>query len=153
MRIIYRLILGGVYFVLMASITYAQDIRKEPLQVAHNFFAALEKGDSTSFRALFVPNAMVYTVREKDGLPVVGSRSPFKDSFRPGTVIKERMKATGVEARVHGQMAVLWVPYNLWVNDVFSHCGIDVFTLVNTTEGWRIASLSYSIEKEGCEIP
>lgn len=131
--------------------SYAQSQEKAALQVAEDFFEALEKGDTTTFYGLFSPKAMVYTVREANGQPVLGSRSPFSDKFRPGTVIKERMKDTGVEVHVHGRMAVVWAPYNLWVNNVFSHCGVDVFTLIKADAGWKIASLSYTIEKEGCE--
>lgn len=131
----------------------AQDEEKAALQVAHDFFDALEKGDSTAFQSLFLPKAMVYTVRENNGVPALGSRSPFSDKFRKGTVVKERMKAQGVEVHVHGRMAVVWAPYDLWVNDVYSHCGIDVFTLIKAEAGWKIASLSYTIEKEGCDTP
>ena len=114
---------------------------------------AIGQGDTTAFRSLFLPNAMIYTVREKDGQPVTAGRSPFTDTFRPGTVIKEEMKGTGVDVQVHGNMAQVWAPYNLWVNGTFSHCGIDVFTLIKNSRGWRIATVSYTIEKEGCEVP
>ncbi|HEV7351180.1 nuclear transport factor 2 family protein [Telluribacter sp.] len=147
------LILTFLYGLSLSGSAYAQDARKEALQVAHDLFAAMEKSDTTAFRKLFLPDAMVYTVREKEGQPILASRSPFTDKFRPGTVIKERMKATGVEVQVQGRMAVVWAPYDLWVNDVFSHCGVDVFTLIKTSEGWRIASLSYTLEQKGCEVP
>jgi hypothetical protein len=133
--------------------SFAQNQGDKALQVAHDFFDALEKGDSTTFRSLFLPTAMVYTIRESNGKPALGNRSPFSDKFRPGIVIKERMKSNGVEVHVHGRMAVVWAPYNLWINDVFSHCGIDVFTLIKVDTGWKITSLSYTIEKEGCDYP
>ncbi len=139
-------------FVILGTSGYAQSEKQEVLQVAQSFFDALEQGDTTAFRAIFLPNAMIYTVREKEGQVVMASRSPFTDTFRAGSVIKERMKDTGVEVQVHGNMAQVWAPYNLWVNDVFSHCGVDVFTLIKTTSGWRIAALSYTIEKDGCDL-
>lgn len=111
---------------------------------------AIEQGDTTAFRALFMPNAMIYTVREKNGEVVSTSRSPFTDTFRADTKIKERMKDRGVEVQVHDNIAQVWAPYDLWVNSTFSHCGIDVFTLIKTALGWRIAALSYTIEKTGC---
>ncbi|GHB72643.1 nuclear transport factor 2 family protein [Persicitalea jodogahamensis] len=140
-------------FLTVQEHTYAQSEKQEVLQVAQAFFDALEQGDTTAFRAVFLSNAMIYTVREKDGQVVTASRSPFTDTFRAGTAIKERMKDVGVEVQVHGNMAQVWAPYNLWVNDVFSHCGVDVFTLIKTTPGWRIAALSYTIEKDGCDLP
>jgi hypothetical protein len=45
---------------------------------------------------------------------------------------------------------VVWGSYNLWINDKFSHCGVDAFTLLKTDSGWKISSLSYSKETEGC---
>jgi hypothetical protein len=128
----------------------AQSPEKEVLRIAQGLLDAIGQSDTTAFRSLFLPGGMIYTVRQKDGQPVAASRSPFKDTFRPGTVIREVMKDTGVEVKVHGHMAQVWAPYDLWVNDVFSHCGVDVFTLIKTPQGWRIASLSYTIEKEGC---
>lgn len=133
--------------------SYAQNEKMEVLEVAQHLLDAIEKGDTTAFRSLFLPNAMIYTVREKEGQPATASRSPFTDTFRAGTKIKERMKDKGVEVQVHGNIAQAWAPYNLWVNDKFSHCGVDVFTLLKTTAGWRIAVLSYTIEKEGCDLP
>lgn len=143
----------GIGFFIVGSPARAQDSRKEALRVAQELLDAIGKGDTAAFRSLFLPNAMIYTVREKDGQPVTASRSPFTDTFRPGTVIKEEMKDRGVEVQVHGDMAQVWAPYNLWVNGTFSHCGVDVFTLLKTSRGWRIASLSYTIEKGGCEVP
>ncbi len=131
----------------------AQNEKMEVLQVAQNLLDAIEKGDTTSFRAVFLPNAMIYTVRQKDGQPISANRSPFTDTFRADAKIKERMKNKGVEVQVHGNIAQVWAPYNLWINDKFSHCGIDVFTLLKTASGWRIAALSYTIEKEGCDLP
>jgi hypothetical protein len=131
----------------------AQNEEKEALLVAQGLLNAINESDTAAFRRLFLPGAMIYTVREKDGQPVAASRSPFKDTFRRGTVIREVMIDTGVKVLVHGHMAQVWAPYNLWVNDVFSHCGIDVFTLIKTPQGWRVATLSYTIEKEGCGAP
>lgn len=145
-------ILGLTIFSTAHSVR-AQNSEKEALAVAQALLTAIEKGDTTAFRSLFLPNGMIYTVREKDGQPLAASRSPFSDTFRAGTVVKERMKATGVVVQVHGNMAQVWAPYDLWINDAFSHCGVDVFTLIKTAQGWRIATLSYTIEKVGCTVP
>ncbi len=153
MKSVYWIIVLGIGLFGTGSSACAQDSKKEVMVVVQSLLDAIGQGDTTAFRSLFLPNAMIYTVREKDGQPVMASRSPFTDTFRAGTVIRETMKDTGVEVQAHGNMAQVWAPYNLWVNDTFSHCGIDVFTLIKTSRGWRIASLSHTIEKEGCEVP
>jgi hypothetical protein len=56
-----------------------------------------------------------------------------------------------VEVMVHNRIAMVWGSYNLWINDKFSHCGVDAFTLLKTEAGWKISSLSFSMETEGCQ--
>ncbi len=36
---------------------------------------------------------------------------------------------------IHNGFAMAWVPYEFRVNVTFTHCGIDIFTLTETTEG------------------
>lgn len=151
-----RILSATTIFLVLVCATkhaYAQNEKEQVLQVAQQLLDAIEEGDTTAFRALFVSNAMIYTVRERDGQPTTASRSPFTDTFRADTKIKEQMKDKGVEVQIHGNIAQVWAPYNLWINDQFSHCGVDVFTLLKTTAGWRIAVLSYTIEKEDCDLP
>ena len=41
-------------------------------------------------------------------------------------------------------VAMVWMPYDLYVNGAWSHCGADVFTLVKSAGRWRIASMAWS---------
>lgn len=131
---------------------HAQDRTSESdvLRVVENFFNALENQDSVTFRNLFLEGAQNFAVRElKDSL-IVRGQSPEGFRFRKGQIVKERMRKQVTEVRIHGRIAMVWAPYDLWVNDVFSHCGVDVFTLIKNNSGWRIASVSYTIEKDRC---
>jgi hypothetical protein len=66
-------------------------------------------------------------------------------------VIDEIMRDKEVTVQIHKQIAMVWAPYDLWVNKKFSHCGVDVFTLIKTNQGWKIASLIYTVEPDACE--
>ena len=48
---------------------------------------------------------------------------------------------------VSGGVAMVWMPYDLYVNGAWSHCGADVFTLVKSGGAWRIASMAWSAEQ------
>ncbi|MBT8398233.1 MAG: hypothetical protein KJN92_14770, partial [Gemmatimonadetes bacterium] len=52
--------------------------------------------------------------------------------------------------KVEGRVAMVWTPYDFHLNGEFSHCGIDVFTLVDGGEGWQVASITYNVVREGC---
>ena len=130
---------------------YAQDDKKEVLAIAQQFFDALEKGDTTTLRSLYLNDARNFFVQEKDTKISEGSRSPKSFRADKDRVVRERFIKGGVEVMVHNRIAMVWGSYNLWINDQFSHCGVDAFTLLKTDTGWKISSLSYSMETEGCQ--
>jgi hypothetical protein len=39
------------------------------------------------------------------------------------------------------------LPYDLWAEGKWSHCGVDQFTLVRVGTTWRIVNLTYSVEQ------
>jgi hypothetical protein len=123
------------------------------LDQVRQFFIALEKQDSVTFRNLHTSDARLYWVtRTKDSIRT-GSRASFDFPFDPKFVITERMQEEKVKTEIHGDIAMVWAPYDLWANNVFSHCGIDVFTLLRTPQGWKIANCTFTMEKEGCGTP
>jgi hypothetical protein len=64
-------------------------------------------------------------------------------------VIEE--KILSYEIKVHQQIAVAWVPYTLSISGKFSHCGVDIFNFIKTDEGWKINSISFTMEPNGCD--
>ena len=55
------------------------------------------------------------------------------------------------EVRMDEAVAVVTCPYDFHVDGTFSHCGLDIFTLMRHTDGWKIAGAVFSMKKEGCE--
>ncbi len=47
---------------------------------------------------------------------------------------------------IHKEVAVVWAPYKFYVDGKYSHKGVDAFTLIKTGEGWKIASVAYTVE-------
>ena len=124
--------------------------KKAVLEVVHKFFDALEKQDTAEFRGTFFPGARNFAVIDMKDSIVVRGQLARDFRFRPGQIVKERMREAVTEVNIHNNIAMVWAPYDLWVNETFSHCGVDVFTLIKDRQGWRIASVSYTIEREGC---
>jgi len=53
---------------------------------------------------------------------------------------------------VSGPIAMVWYPYDFYTDGEWSHCGIDIFNLVRTNEGWRIATMLWNTEQPpACE--
>jgi len=79
----------------------------------------------------------------------VVSRAAFLESLGGGDQeLLERM--WDPTARIQGRVARVWTPYDFHLNGEFSHCGIDVFTMLRGVEGWQVASITYNVVREGC---
>ena len=57
-------------------------------------------------------------------------------------VMTERM--WDAEVRVAGAIATIWTPYDFYIGSEFSHCGIDVATLMRRDGGWKIINLNWT---------
>jgi hypothetical protein len=67
-----------------------------------------------------------------------------------GGVVTER--GFRPEVRINGPLAMVWYPYDLYRDGRWSHCGVDVFTLIRNEGRWRIATMSWSAEQPpACE--
>ena len=126
---------------------------KEILNIVQQFFDAMEARDTTAFNNTSVADRYTYFVQERNDSVLTGSRSAAKFSQSLATskrVVTEKMREKDVNVQVHKRIAMVWAPYDLWVDKKFSHCGVDVFTLLKTKDGWKIVTISFSVEPDGC---
>jgi hypothetical protein len=142
-----RLRLSVALLCLCAQQAAAQvrDDRTIVIAVADSALAAITRGDVVALTDLMVPEAQMFPTSTRNG--VTGYRMRTRESQRtsPMTGIVERGFAA--QAMVNGGVAMVWMPYDLYVNGAWSHCGVDVFTMVKANGAWRIASLAWSAEQ------
>jgi hypothetical protein len=119
-----------------------------PGETVQRLFDAMSVHDANAARQLFTADAMLFSVRP-DGTPVaipyekwVAQLGASKDVW-----LERTWNPTLLE---HGPIAVLWAEYDFHLNGKFTHCGIDSFNLLKTTEGWKIAAISDTREVSGC---
>ncbi len=120
-------------------------------KVLDDFFQALEKQDTLLFNKVVFNSGQIWSIRQYGDSIRYGMRT-FKDDvhlFNPEAIISE--SPLDYEIKVHEQIASAWVPYTLSVNRKFLHCGIDVFTLLKSNEGWKIANITFTMEPDGCD--
>lgn len=115
------------------------------LAVADSALAAITRGDAVALTDLMIPEAFMVPTGTKDG---VGSyRVRTREAQRSGSLAGIVERGFAPRTMVNGSVAMVWYPYDLYANGAWSHCGVDVFTLVRTGKAWRIASLAWSAEQ------
>ena len=122
------------------------------LATAQKLFDCMAAQDTTLARTILLKEGQFYAIRNKsDGLVL---RAVTYGQFIKGLVNKERRileRMWDPTVLIHDQVAVVWAPYDLHINNKFSHCGVDAFTLLKTNEGWKISHIAYTVEPEGCK--
>jgi hypothetical protein len=131
----------------------AQDTSDRALVLAavQTFLDVIGNRDVDAARRVMLPEGRLISSRDEDG----------KLTFRPQThqeFFESLLKGQGKnlermwnpEVRIHGTIATVSTPYDFHRDGKFSHCGTDVFNLVKTPEGWKIAGAMWTIQRTGC---
>ena len=119
---------------------------KAAIEVAASALAAITQGDMTALTDLMVPEVVMFPTSSQGGTTRYRVRTRADQRAAPVTrKITER--GFRPEARVSGPVAMVWYPYDLYVDGQWSHCGVDVFTMIRTDGKWRISTMSWSAEQ------
>jgi hypothetical protein len=115
------------------------------IAVADSVLAALSSGDGATLARLTLDSAVVGGTGLRNGVERMSLRTWAPYINRTSSDFTER--GFDETARVQDRVAMVWVPYDLYIGATWSHCGVDVLTMMKTGGRWRVASLIYTIEQ------
>lgn len=122
--------------------------QREVLGAVDALFDAMAKHDVDASRKLIVPGAS-FVVVKPDGVVAMEHDNDYLDSLaKHKEAFRERI--WNAQVTVQGDIAQVWAPYDFHLDGKLSHCGVDSFSMVRTAEGWRVAGVSYTVQKVGC---
>lgn len=147
--ILFTLFLG----LLLSPSAFAQE-EQAIQQVIATLFEGMKTKDLSKIEPAFLPAAQMQTVNASPSGATVGTNS-VQDFFNriattpTETILDEQI--LDYQIKIDGQMASAWTPYRFYVNGAFSHCGVNSFQLINTSDGWKITYIIDTRRKEGCD--
>lgn len=121
------------------------------LTVVDRFMQAISTND----------NALMAELRLEGGFTIVSRRDPAGSDaplvtrrvFSPSTSARpsaNRERYWDPVVHVRGGIAVVWTPYEFWIDGKTSHCGIDAFDMIKEKGVWKIANAMWTVEPEAC---
>ena len=125
--------------------------RATVVKIVQDFFDAMTERNVDGMRAMLTADGIFYGYREgDDGLQVIRpTHREYVDGLAGGNRrLIERF--WDPQVLLHDRMAVVWTPYDLYVDGTFSHCGIDNFNFLKTEQGWKITGIVFSMESDDC---
>lgn len=131
--------------------SYAQD--RDEQSIRHSldlFFEAITEQDSIKFKQAMDLRGQLYYSSVSDE-PAKYGMSTFEKAMNRFDTSKSFLEtAFGYDIRIRKSMATAWVPYEFIIDGKFSHCGVDVFTLMKQGENWKIVSVAFTRETKNC---
>ncbi|MGW9686486.1 nuclear transport factor 2 family protein [Flagellimonas sp. 2504JD1-5] len=143
------------------AISYAQgpnppeiDDKQAVKEVIKTFFNGFHKQDSVIMKSTLADHVVLQTTgRNKEGKTMFRTEE-FSKLITSITSIPDSInfqeKLTSFSIQVDRTMANAWVGYEFWINDNFSHCGINSFQLINFDGEWKIIYLIDTRGRAGC---
>ena len=124
-------------------------------QVIHTMFEGMRLGDSAMVSQVFYPKAQFFSA----------FMTPQGESKLNQGSVQDWLNAIGTpheqvwneewwdpSIKVDGNFAHAWTPYAFYVDDTFSHCGVDSFHFVKDDQGsWKVFHATDTHRKANCD--
>lgn len=150
-----------LFFVVVTQQVHAQQANgHEPeeveavLKAVDTFMETLTTNDIELRSSLQTTDGMTYvSVKRPDGTWRVLGRPNSVFLNPPGDDAPKTVeKYWDPVVFVRGPLAMVWNPFEFWVDDKTSHCGINLMQLVKTDGSWKLANTMWTHEPpESCE--
>lgn len=146
-----------IFLILLCFQGFSQAEEKEKvMDVINQVFEAMRTNDSTLLKQSFVDSPNTFTAyinQEGKSILATGDFQRFvnavgqpKDQVWNEPIWNEKVE-------IDGNLAQVWVDYAFYVDDQFSHCGVDAFHLINQDGAWKIFHLVDTRRRSNCDIP
>lgn len=132
---------------------------KEELKVKQSIetlFSGMANKDSVKIKSVMHQSARLQSASfDKNGKSVLkdDNVSDFVKQivFIPADVIIEE-RILSYEIKIARNLATAWTPYQFYVNNKLSHCGVDIFQLFkDENNNWKIIQIADTRRKENCD--
>jgi hypothetical protein len=120
--------------------------QRAAIAAADSLLDALSRSDTAGIRRFTADSAILGFSAIRQGAERVRVHSWAEVIATPNarTLVERGFNAT---ARVQDRLAHVWMPYDIYINGAWSHCGIDAFTLIKVAGAWKTVALFYTVEQ------
>lgn len=131
---------------LMPVVASAGQDESDVLAIADKAFERISAEDTVGLTDLMLEETVLFSTALHDGEYRVQARTYLDER---GMTLDRDLEERGFNpvVMVSGPIAMVWYPYDFYLDGEWSHCGVDIFNLVRSNDGWRIASMTWSAEQ------
>ena len=134
----------------------AQQTQEDKIkEVISLFFEGLQSGDTLKIKQTISDKLILQTTFiNKDGKSVLKNESV--STFLNSVASKKNEdnweeRLLSYHIQIDDNMANVWTPYKFYLNNKFSHCGVNSFQMFKDGEEWEIIYLIDTRRKQECK--
>ncbi len=135
---------------IISTAGFSQHGQEEAKMAVERFFQGLNSKDTSLIRSTLYADVELATVMKGSRPMKVKSVRHFLESIDKAKDLDLEERITSYEVMLDEGMAIVWAPYQFFVNGQLSHCGVNAFTLILTDQGWKIHRILDTRRKENC---
>ncbi len=136
------------------SILSSQDrVHQEIIEPINNLFDGMRAGDSSIVSKVFTADATLSSViRNSEGEVIKRSRPSSTFIEAVGTPHEEIWdeRIWSYDVKLDGPLAYVWTEYTFYRGETLSHCGVNMFELIKSQDGWKISTVTDTRRWENC---
>ncbi|HOZ79131.1 MAG TPA: hypothetical protein PLY34_14145 [Ferruginibacter sp.] len=118
------------------------------------FFTGLHSNDSNLIKTTIDSSCFLYSIMQKKDGSTLLEKESVEEFLLQVTKMKGQNldeKLLSYDIKIDGVMAIAWTPYKFYFNGQFSHCGVNVFSLIKRGLQWKIMGITDTRRKQGCD--
>lgn len=118
-------------------------------KVLDQVFDAMRAGDADTLRTLLLPDTNLDRIAPGKEINRADSSGwiGWVETLKPGQADEQ---IYDVQVHVEGPLAVAWAPFTIAIDGKLTSCGVNQFTLVKHSDGWKVAYLIDTHTPEKC---
>ena len=123
-------------------------------EVIDQLFDGMRESDSTIVKPLFVRGASLASISVSKDNKVSKQQGGAQRFISAIGQPKEQVWNEIIwsyDIKIDGPMASAWTEYSFYIDETLSHCGVNVFELIDLEEGWKISQITDTRRTTGCQ--
>ena len=136
-----------VLFILSPKIIFSQSEEEIIIKTVQQFFDGMSAADTVLSSKVLLHEGQFFSIRG-DSTNIKIGRTLHETYIKGLTESKVQYKEVMHDPKVfiHNRIAIVWTNYEFYRDGKRSHGGVDAFSLIKTTDGWKIAGTIYTVE-------
>jgi hypothetical protein len=122
------------------------------LEAMDRYMTAISANDLHAMAAMQTSEGMTYRARAAEGgaMDIVAHPNSYWIGPSQDDGHRNRERYWSPTVLIRGGIAVVWAPYEYWIDGKTSHCGVDVFDFVKISGEWRVSNSMWTVEPNAC---